>query len=233
MDTAVSHALLRRAAQGAEPESIRLYVPGDIVAFGPEDVRSPGFRAAVEAARRGGFAAVKRLVGGRAAVYHRATLAFAWTVPDPQPRAGIRARFQELADLLAAALRRLGVDARVGEVPGEYCPGDYSINARGRTKLMGVGQRIIAGAAHVGGVIVVGDSARVREILLPVYAALGLAWDPATAGSVEDEVGPVTVADVEAAVLAELAGRYRLVEGGVSPEALALAERLEPEHRAP
>jgi len=37
---------------------------------------------------------------------------------------------------MAAAFRRLGVDARVGEVSGEYCPGAHSVNARGATKLI-------------------------------------------------------------------------------------------------
>ena len=70
---------------------------------------------------------------------------------------------------IAAALCDLGVDARVGEVEGEYCPGEYSVNARGALKLMGVGQRIVRGAAHVGGVLVVGRSDRTRRVLEPVY----------------------------------------------------------------
>ena len=36
---------------------------------------------------------------------------------------------------------------------------------RGARKLMGVGQRVIRGAAHVGGVLVVRDSGRVRRAL--------------------------------------------------------------------
>ena len=36
-----------------------------------------------------------------------------------------------MADGIASALRGLGVDAHVGAVPGEYCPGDHSVNARG------------------------------------------------------------------------------------------------------
>jgi len=93
------------------------------------------------------------------------------------------ARFEATAELMAAALARLGVDARVGEVPREYCPGAYSVNAGGRRKLVGVGQRVIARAAHVGGVIIVAQSERVRAVLEPVYRALGLDWDPATAGA--------------------------------------------------
>ena len=89
--------------------------------------------------------------------------------------------------IVERALQRLGVDAHVGEVPREYCPGDYSVNARGQTKLAGIGQRLIKGAWHIGGVIVVSESERVRDILVPVYEALGLDWDPATAGAVTDE----------------------------------------------
>ena len=126
------------------------------------------------------------------------------------------------------ARRRLGVDARVGEVPGEYCPGAWSVNARGRTKLVGIGQRIVAGGAHLGVVIVVRDSALVREVLIPVYDALGLEWDPATAGSVEDELGDVELDAVEDAILAELAATGpELVETPLDDETLVLAERLD------
>jgi hypothetical protein len=136
-----------------------------------------------------------------------------------------------MAGLLAAALAALGIDARVGEVPGEYCPGAWSVNARGRTKLVGIGQRLIAGGAHRGAVIVVGGSERIRQVLVPVYDALGLAWDPATAGSVEDEVGEVGLDAVEQAILSELAGRYRLSERGLDAVTLELAARLEPDHQ--
>jgi lipoate-protein ligase A len=103
---------------------------------------------------------------------------------------------------LAAALASLGVDARVGAVPGEYCPGDYSVNARGRVKLAGVAQRVVRGASLLGATIVVRDGARVQAVLRDVYAALEIEWDEATAGAVEDEVPGVTVEAVEQAVLA-------------------------------
>ena len=129
-------------------------------------------------------------------MFHEGNIAFTWTIPDRNPRENIDARFRETASLIASALSRLGVDARVGEVPGEYCPGAYSVNARGRTKLMGVGQRIVSGAAHVGGVVVVGDSGRVRDVLTPVYDALAHDWSPGTVGSVEDELGASRFEDV-------------------------------------
>ena len=226
-DTAVSRAILERVARGERPETFRLARPGAMVAFGKLDLTSPGYPDAAHAARDGGFEAVKRLAGGRAAVFHENTIAFAWAGAAQDTWRGTHDRFRNVAGIVERALRRLGVDARVGEVPREYCPGDYSVNARGETKLAGIGQRLIKGAWHIGGVIVVNEGERVRDILIPVYEALGLDWDPATAGAVADE-----------AAGRQLGGR-RAGAGGRAPRppagkldatTLANAERLEPEH---
>lgn len=230
LDTAVSHAILRRVSDGHEAETLRLHRPGAVVAFGPVDRHIPGYAQAVEATRAAGFGTVLRLAGGRAAVFHQDTLAFSWVVPDPSPRARIRERFTELARIMAAAFRDLGVDSHVGEVPGEYCPGEFSVNARGRTKLMGVGQRLVLRAAHVGGVVVVGGSARVRDVLIPVYRALDLPWDASTAGSLEDERPGLTWEEAEAAIVGRFVERYDLVEERLGSATLALARELEPRH---
>jgi octanoyl-[GcvH]:protein N-octanoyltransferase len=231
---AVSRAILLRVAAGELPPTIRLHRTTRILAFGRHDAASPGFEDAVRAARDTGFEPIVRLAGGRAAVYHEGTLALSRALHDPRPASRTHARFEGLAELIAAALRRLGVDSRVGEVPGEYCPGAYSVNARGRSKLVGIGQRIIAGGAHLGVVIVVRDGALVRDALLPVYEALGLEWDPGTAGSVEDELGDTDLGTVEDAILAELeAGGHELVEATLDSDTLTLAERLTEAHRPP
>jgi octanoyl-[GcvH]:protein N-octanoyltransferase len=228
--TAVARAVLIRVAAGELPPTFRIHRPGRMLAFSKQDAASPGFPDAVRAARAVGFEPVVRLAGGRAAVYHDQTLALSWAVPDRRPSVRTEARFRELAELLREALSDLGVDARVGEVPREYCPGAWSVNARGTRKLVGTGQRLIAGAAHRGAVIVVGDSDLVRDALVPTYEALGLDWDPATAGSVEDEVARVTITEVQEAIVARLAERYELAEAELDTETLALAERLESDH---
>jgi octanoyl-[GcvH]:protein N-octanoyltransferase len=229
-DTAVSHAILRRVSDGQAPETLRVHRPGPVVAFGPQDRLAPGFDAAVEAARDLGFGAVLRLAGGRAAVFHGGTIAFAWVIPDRDPRLGIRRRFQELAEIVAAAFRDLGVDARVGEVSGEYCPGEFSVNARGQTKLMGVGQRLVHHAAHVGGVIVVSGTERIREVLLPLYESLELPWDPGTVGSLEDEVPGLTWEAATEALLHEFRQRYDVEDGVLDAETLSLADELGHRH---
>jgi octanoyl-[GcvH]:protein N-octanoyltransferase len=232
LGAAVSRAVLQRVAAGELPPTLRLHRTTRILAFGRHDAASRGFEDAVRAARATGFEPIVRLAGGRAAVYHEGTIAMSRAIADPRPAARTHARFEELAELLATALRTLGVDARVGEVPGEYCPGAWSVNARGRSKLVGIGQRIIAGGAHLGVVIVVRESDLVREALVPVYDALGLEWDPATAGSVEDELGTADLASVEDAILSELAAaRHELVDAKLDPHTLALAKQVTEAHR--
>ena len=227
LGTAISETILRRVSAGELPPTVRIHRPGNEVAFGRQDVASPGYEAAAEAARAGGFAAVERLAGGRAAVFHQGTIAIARAYADPQPPKRTYARFEEMADLIAAALRTFGADARVGEVPGEYCPGAYSVNARGKTKLAGIGQRMIRGGAHLGGVIVASGGREIARVLEPVYRALELDWDPATSGSVSEEVGrEVDPGEVEEAVIAELAKRYELVDAELDEETLHAAAQM-------
>jgi octanoyl-[GcvH]:protein N-octanoyltransferase len=225
LSTAISRTILSRVAVGELPPTVRIHRPGNEVAFGRQDVASPGYEAATQAARDAGFAAVERLAGGRAAVFHTGTIAIARAYADPQPPKRTYARFEEMAEIIAAALKNLGVDSRVGEVPGEYCPGAYSVNARGRTKLAGIGQRMIRGGAHMGGVVVASGGREVAHVLEPVYRALELDFDPETSGSVSDEVGrEVDAGELEEAVIEELGERYELVPAELDEETVARAE---------
>ncbi len=224
LSTAVSQTILRRVAAGELPPTIRIHRPGRELAFGRQDLASPGYQGAAEAARAAGFAAVERLAGGRAAVFHEGTIAIARAYADPQPPKRTYARFEEMAEVIVAALRGLGVDARVGEVPGEYCPGAYSVNARGATKLAGIGQRMIRGGAHMGGVLVASGGRQIAEVLVPVYEALELEWDPATSGSVSEELRrAVDAGELEEALIAELGDRYELVDAELDEETMRRA----------
>ena len=233
LDTAVSQALLERVAAGQAPETLRLARPGAMVAFAKRDAIAPGYTEAARAARAAGFEAVLRMPGGRAAAFHEGTLVLTHAAPDPDPRPGVQERFRAMAELVAAALRDLGVDARIGEVPGEYCPGGYSVNARGERKLAGMGQRLVKHGAHTGAMVVCSDADGIRRALVPVYEALGLDWDPATAGAVADENAGAGMDEVSRAIEARYAERYELVEADLDEQTLELARRLRPRHAAP
>jgi len=231
LDAAVSRALMLRVARGELPETLRIARPGTTVAFAKRDAVTEGYDEAVRAARAQGFDATLRLAGGRAAVFHDGTMEIGHAVPEGEPRTGIHERFERTATRLARALRQLGVDARVGEVPGEYCPGRYSVNARGTVKLAGIGQRIVAGGSHTGVVLVLSGEQRINDVLRPVYEALELPWEPQVTGSVATESQGVGWDAVRDALLAEYARDHELVEDSLDSGTLALARKLAPEHR--
>ncbi|MHA7208132.1 lipoate--protein ligase family protein [Arthrobacter sp. MDT1-65] len=206
--------LLREVAAGSRPATLRLYRPSPTVAFGQRDARLPGFPAASASASAHGFEPLVRRAGGRAAAYHRGCLIVDHVEPADDAVAGTRARFAAFGDFFAQVLADLGVDAHVGEVPGEYCPGEFSVHGRSggvpAVKLVGTAQRVVAGAWLFSSVVVVEDAAPLRAVLTDVYAALGLAWEPATAGAAQDLVSGVTVDAVEAALLAAYAAVVQL-----------------------
>ncbi|GAB3540344.1 hypothetical protein GCM10027403_30000 [Arthrobacter tecti] len=207
--------LLRAAAEGRLPPTLRLYRPSPTVAFGQRDARLAGYAAAEEAVRAQGFTPLIRKAGGRAAAYHQGCLIVDHIEPHPDAVAGSRTRFKLFGELLADALRRVDVDAAVGEIPGEYCPGEFSVHGNGaqQVKLVGTAQRVISGAWLFSSVIVVEGSAPIRRVLEVAYSALGLDWDPATAGAAEDLVPGTTVEKVADAVVAV----YQAAAGGWSP----------------
>jgi lipoate-protein ligase A len=229
-DTGVSHALLERASASTVPETLRVYRPSRVVAFGKHDRLVPGFDRAVEVVRDRGFDPIVRLPGGRAAVFHEDTIAFSWTIPTPDPIREIRERFQALTAIIVRALDRVGVAAAAGEIPGEYCPGEFSVHHAGRIKLAGIGQRLGRAAAHVGGVLVVGNGRAVRDVLVPTYEALGIDWMPSTVGAADDVVGGLTPADVIGAFLDAVAEEAALVPTPIDQATLDRAAELAPLH---
>jgi octanoyl-[GcvH]:protein N-octanoyltransferase len=227
-ELAVAEALLRGAAGGATGPVLRIYRPPPTVAFGRLDALRPGFAEAAAAARAHGYAPVVRVLGGHAVAYDGSSLvvdhADAADAGDAVP--GTQARFAAMGGRLADALRSLGVDARVGEVPLEFCPGPHGVNARGRVKLVGSAQRVVRGGWLLSASLVIRDAAPVRAVLVDVYAALGLEWDPATAGAVADEVPGVSVAAVADAIVASYGARYELEPAALDGATLAAAAEL-------
>lgn len=232
-DMAISAVLLEKVASGELPDVLRLQRHAPAVAFGRMDAIAPGYADALAVARAEGLEPFERLAGGRAAVYHEGVITIGEALADPEANLHIAQRYEATARTLAAALGELGVDARVGAVAGEYCPGDYSVNARGTRKLSGTAQRVVRGAAYVGTVLVVRDAARVAGAVRSLYAALELDVEPDATGAVEDEVPGVTLEDVEAALLAvyrQRAGALDVTQ--LDPRTLAAAEHAEERFRA-
>jgi lipoate-protein ligase A len=200
-DLAYSTTLLRAVQHGTITEPIvRLYRPEPTVSFGQQDVRMAGYEVAQEMSRQHGFIPTVRKVGGRAAAYHRGSLVIDHIQPEQDAMFGFRERFEYFGELFTSMLGRLGVKAAVGEIPGEYCAGEYSVHAvldsKHRIKLAGTAQRVVKGAWLFSTSLVVEEAAPVRAVLTDVYRALDLPLDPTTVGAVEDAAPGVTVEDV-------------------------------------
>lgn len=229
LDTAISRLVLSLVSAGDLPTTMRLFVTEREVAFGKRDTVTPQYPAAVAAARAAGFGAIQRLAGGRAAVFTEGTIAFSLAVSDPDPRSTIYERFQLVSGIIASAFNQLGIPAAIGEIPGEYCPGEFSVHHDHRIKLMGIGQRLGKQAAHVGGVIAVSRTDLLLQALIPVYRALELEWRPATAGSLSDVRPDIDNATVMAALRAELAKHYTISKDRIDDKMVRLARTLAPD----
>jgi lipoate-protein ligase A len=233
LDIALSNALLGRVARGELEPTVRLYRPAPTLAFGRLDTLRPGFEEAGAAARDDGFEPIVRLAGGHAAAYHEQSLIYEEITREDDVAASLHDRFRDGADLLAGAIAAFGVDALVGEIPGEYCPGAYTVSAAGRIKLVGTAQRVVRGGALLSAFVLVSGAERLRAALFDVYRALELAWSPSTAGALDDAAPGVTIAAVEEAILEARTQDRELVPASVDDATLTLARELEARHRWP
>lgn len=193
-DAVLGPVLLRRGLDDAV-QVIRIYSPEPTAAFSRRDSRRPGFPAAVEAAKAAGFTPVLRGPGGRLAAYHRGSVVIDHVLRLPHSQAGLEERFEFFSELHAVVLAGFGVDARVGELDGEYCPGQYSVNAAGVGKIVGSAQRITRDGWLFSSVIQVTGSAALRDVLTVTHRALGYELDASTISAVEDFV-PGTTTEV-------------------------------------
>jgi octanoyl-[GcvH]:protein N-octanoyltransferase len=229
LDAAITHALLRQVGAGERGPTARIFRPGATMAFGRLDVLSDGYAAARAAAVEHGFTPLLRLGGGHAAGYGAGAVLVELIGPVTTIAEGIGERFATATALLVEALATLGIAARVGELSGEYCAGEWSVNAAG-IKLAGTAQRSIKGASLVTAMVIVEGSAPLRAALVDVYAALGIDWRPGTAGGAADIVRSLTAADVERTLVATLAAHERLTAGTLDDATLALAGELRAAH---
>lgn len=210
-DLEISRELLGLVAD-AEPRRslLRVYRPVPTVAFSRRESLMQGFAAASDSARAQGFTPVIRPTGGRAVSYNSSCLILDLVIPEGVRRLDSEGLFKSIAGQFAVTLRKLGVDAHVGEVPGEYCPGKFSVNARHSVKLIGASQRGIRGARLLSASIPVESDPQLVEVLTDVNRALGFSWQPSTFGCVASEAPGVGIDGLRRALLDDLAGSQRM-----------------------
>jgi lipoate-protein ligase A len=232
LELALARAMVMQARLGQLEEALRIYRPASpVVVFGRRDTRLPGFAGAVDAARAAGFEPVVRATGGRAVAYTGAALVVDHVRQEPGSTGGQDVRFAEFGQRFVVRFRGFGVDARLGAVPGEYCPGAHSVNARGVAKLVGTAQRMVPGAWLFSSLIVVGDEDRLRPVLAEVYRCLDQDFDETSVGSLSREVPGLGIDAVEAALVRAYGAGTPAIPAQVDSDLLELARSLLPQHR--
>src|SRR5215217_3272816 len=169
-----------------------------------------------------------RISGGGAVAANRGSLSFSLTFPVEDLRHGLYERYSDGLDLIASALRRVGVEAERGEVEGEFCPGAYSVRSGGPqgVKHAGLAQRVTRRAARLEALLLVSETDEVRTVLGRFYGLLGLPFRP---GSVRDL--PVDVPKVIRALSDEVHARYPASDGRIGEKTMERARALRSEWR--
>jgi octanoyl-[GcvH]:protein N-octanoyltransferase len=188
---------------------LRLRRPRPTAAFSPQDTAHPAYERIKALARARGFEPIERGTGGRLTLFDENALAITIVSPHATPHEHTMRRYELLSLALARALISLGIDARVGELRDEYCPGKYSVNAEGRIKLVGVAQRMNQRCVQMGAIVSVTRSEAALAGLAEAYAAMGLAFNPDTYGAIGDFSSELTYAQVLDAFLASVTDLLR------------------------
>jgi len=218
----LQQAVLEEVAGGERGPTALIWTSSRYVGATRQETRLSGFAAATEAAAELGFPVLVRNSGGGAVAANRGSLSFSLTLPVEDLRHGLYERYSEGLELIASALRRVGVEAERGEVEGEFCPGAYSVRSGGPqgVKHAGLAQRVTRRAARLEALLLVSETDEVRMVLQRFYGLLGFPFRPESVGNL-----PVDVPTVVRALSDEARARYSASIGGIGEKTMERALR--------
>lgn len=144
------------------------------------DARHPRLPEVLTLARESAVQPVRRLAGGHAATLDSGCLCLGWAQPQPRLEQSA-ARYELIAQAIADALTALGVFNSLGESPGEWCPGAWSVQGPSG-KLAGLAQRVTSQAAWCEALIVIRATPGLRVLARQVHDVLDLDWSDSAQG---------------------------------------------------
>jgi octanoyl-[GcvH]:protein N-octanoyltransferase len=224
----LQQAVLEEVAADERGPTAVVWTSSRYVGVTRAEMRLPCFEEAIRVAEDLGFPVLTRNSGGGAVAANEGSISFSLTFPVEDLRHGLYERYLEGVDLVAAALRRVGVEAEGGEVEGEFCPGAYSVRSGGPwgVKHAGLAQRVTRRAARLEALILVSGTGELVPVLERFYGSLGLPFRRESVGDL-----PVSVPRVIAALVAEVRNRYGGEDKPVGKETLERARSLRGEWR--
>ena len=219
--------IFEQVASGARPQTVSITPSTRHVGVTRRDTFRPGFADAVRASSEQGYPVLVRSSGGGATAAHHGTCGFSIIRSAREPRSTVRERYDEAAALVLGAFSRLGVrGAAVGEVRGEFCPGDHSIRVgdwESGMKVVGIAQRVTRRATSVGGIVLVEGEEELARVLERVYGAMRLPFRMESVGSLRRAGSGAGTEEVIEAFAAEAALRYGAARVPLDGRTLKLA----------
>jgi lipoate-protein ligase A len=209
-DIEVAPKLLRYSIKKSAGTFARIYRPQRTVALTSRDFSTPGYDVALTQAKKLGFIPVLRSPGGRAVAYHEESLVLDVISHDPNPHQLIDKRFEALGEVFIETFNMLGISAKLGQIPREFCPGKYSVISE-NVKLVGTAQRIARGGWLISASVIVRNAAPVREVLSHVYSALELDMDPRTIGALNEINSSISVDDLTTSLITTLKNHFEIM----------------------
>jgi octanoyl-[GcvH]:protein N-octanoyltransferase len=224
----LQQAVLGEVASGERGPTALMWTSSRYVGVTRPETRLPGFEKAARAVEDLGFPMLVRNSGGGAVAANEGSISFSLTFPVENLRHGLFERYLEGVELVAAALRRTGVEAESGAVEGEFCPGAHSVRSGGPrgVKHAGLAQRVTRRAARLEALILVSETRELVPVLQRFYGALELPFRP---GSLADL--PADVPQVMDALSVEVRERYGGEERQLGESLLGKARSLGGEWR--
>ena len=224
----LQQAVLGEVASGERGPTALMWTSSHYVGVTRPETRLPSFEKAVRAVEDLGFPVLVRNSGGGAVAANEGSISFSLTFPVENLRHGLFERYLEGVELVAAALRRIGIDAEGGAVEGEFCPGAHSVRSGGPrgVKHAGLAQRLTRRAARMEALILVSKTGELVRVLERLYDALGLPFRPDSVGDL-----PVGVPRIVEALGTEVRERYGGDEDRVDDDLLAEARARRGEWR--
>lgn len=222
-------ALLLRNLPSTWSELVHVYVPqGPTVAFSARDLRQPGIQAASGLARSAGFEPVVRSPGGQMVAYDSGAVVIDHITRSSGLLPASGSAFADNAASHASVLRSLGeIDTRVGEIDGEYCPGEFSINVAGNSKVVGSAQRVTGSGSLFSTVVQVTVSDEVRAVIASVSEALGYELRPESIAGLTDYEPDLTAERVAAVFVSDYRQRLGLDDAQLPRDVVELASGVE------
>lgn len=223
----LQQAVLEEVAMGSRDAAALFWTSSRYVGVTHPETRLDNFAAAAGLAEEAGFPVLVRNSGGGAVAANEGSISFSLTFPVEDLRRGLYERYTEGAELIVAALEKLGVTAEAGEVEGEFCPGAYSVRTGGYfgAKVAGLAQRVTRRSARMEALILVTKTAELRVFLERFYGALGLPFRPESVANLPGVDVPGAIQALSETVRERYGAREAKLSEGTLRRARELRER--------